>query len=487
MEDFSFGSNMQVTPYPHQLRAVERSLRDGFSLFVHPTGSGKTVTALLIAESFLKNGRVGILIAGPANTLGHYIAIGKRFFPNLKLRLHKGPYTEGQDVSLVSYDMLKRHLDSYPSSIDLVIFDEIHHCKNYETKNSAMAWILRGRARCFIGMTGTPYQNSFTEFSEIVNLVANSKEYLEIDNYLEYRWDYNNSWFFERWWQIYIVGRPIRGPVVGFKNQEDLKTKLLKIIDVADEESIIKATGRPYAKIEVVHLRLSEKEWKVYKKVTGRKKGKVLEKVELDQYNDGEMKSLFNGLAHARQALLIPNYCIQDEVKVISTKIKEISIEILKRRKRSLVFCNFVENGTEEITKELRENGVNAHTYTGQLSEKSRVQILEEFRASAIEVLCMSPVGGEGLDIPEAEEILIADLHYNPEVVRQMIGRALRAGSKKVEIPVKIFLIHGPNGEKTVDDRIFEIYQRKEKLISYLKGLIENRKQNVEQVRQHEK
>lgn len=469
-----FGLKMYVSPYPHQLRAVERSLNNSSSLFIHPTGSGKTVTALLVAEAYRQNGKVVILVVGPANTLGHYVAIGKRFFPSLTFRIHKGPYQEGQDVSLVSYDMLKRHLDSFPKEIDLTIFDEIHHCKNFETKNSAMAWMIRGRARCFIGMTGTPYQNSFIEFSEIVNLVANSKEYLEMDNYLEYKWDYNKSWFFKRWWQVYIVGRPIRGPVVGFKNEEDLKAKLLRIIDVADEESVIRVTGRPQAKIELIHLRLSEKEWGIYKRVTGRKKGRILERVELDQPNDEDMKDLFNGLVHARQALLIPNYCLKNEAKLVSTKIKEVADEIKKRRKRSLVFCNFVENGTEEIAKELREVGVNAWTYTGKHSEKVRVKIMEEFRAGIIEVLCMSPVGGEGLDIPEAEEIFIADLHFNPEVVRQMIGRALRAGSKNVEIPVRIFLVHGPNGEKTVDDRIYEIFQRKEKLISYFKSLIEN-------------
>jgi superfamily II DNA or RNA helicase len=272
---------------------------------------------------------------------------------------------------------------------------------------------------------------------------------------------------------VYVKGRPIHGPVIGFKNKNELHEKLLAVVDVVSEDQVISETGRPFATTLIEHVQLEADEWKIYKKVTRGKKGKEFSRLDLDQYNDEEIGHLFNGLVHARQALLIPNYCIMDAEKIVSSKILRISQSICSSKKKSLVFCNFVANGTEYIAKELKKNGVRAESYTGKLTDRTRIEVMREYREGKTDVLCMSPVGGEGLDVPEAEEIYIADLHFNPEVVRQMIGRSLRAGSRIKEIIVKIYLAHGPNGEKTVDNRIFDIFQRKERLISELRALIE--------------
>ena len=377
-------------------------------------------------------------------------------------------------MSLISYDMLKKHKSSLPHAFELVVFDEVHHCKNTETQNSAIAWEFRGRARRFIGMTGTPYQNSFGEFSEIINLTANDRNYITPEDFLEHKWDYRKVGFLQRWWHVYLKRRPVHGPVIGFRNKDELRKKLCAVADIVPEDSIIQETARPIAATQIEHVRLNPHEWKIYRKVAKGGRAKELDRLDLELYNDEDIERSFNGLSRARQALLIPNYCIRDARKMASSKILKISDTIWLSKRKSLVFCNFVANGAEYIARELENNGIRAKPYTGKLTKRSRMDILQEYRDGVTQVLCMSPVGGEGLDIPEAEQIYIADLHFNPEVVRQMIGRALRAGSNLKEIEVKIYLAHGPSGERTVDDRIFDIFQRKERLISELKALIEN-------------
>jgi superfamily II DNA or RNA helicase len=465
---------MSLTTFSFQENAVDKAIKRDGLLFIHPTGSGKTVTVLALVSRLVNLNKRGILIVAPANTLSHYLSVRNKYFRQLDIIIQKGPFVLGHDVSLISYDMLKRHKSSLPHAFELIVLDEVHHCKNSETQNSAIAWEFRGRTRRFIGMTGTPYQNSFMEFSEVINLTANSRNYIFPDDFLERKWDYKKVGFLQRWWHVYIKRRPLHGPVIGFKNKDVLRRKLCAVADVVPEDKVIQETGRPIATTQIEHVQLEANEWKIYKKVTRGNRGKELHRLDLDLYNDEEIRRSFNGLSRARQALLIPNYCIANSKKIVSSKIQKITDAIYLSKRKSLVFCNFIANGTDYIARELENNGIRAKSYTGKLTKRSRIEVLQEYRAGATDVLCMSPVRGEGLDIPEAEEIYIADLHFNPEVVRQMIGRALRAGSRLKEVDVKIFLAHGPNGERTVDDRIFDIFQRKERLISELRTLIEN-------------
>ena len=95
---------------------------------------------------------------------------------------------------------------------------------------------------------------------------------------------------------------------------------------------------------------------------------------------------------------------------------------------RVLVFVN-MRRTAERIERTLALNGVAAAAITGDVDQRRRLSILEDFKAGALPVLVATDVASRGLHIEGVTHVINYDLPLDPEDYVHRIGRTARAGA----------------------------------------------------------
>lgn len=98
----------------------------------------------------------------------------------------------------------------------------------------------------------------------------------------------------------------------------------------------------------------------------------------------------------------------------------------------------------DEITKDLRADGISAEAIHSDRSQNHRFRALRDFKASKIRVLVATDIAARGLDIPDVTHVINYDFPEQSDDYIHRIGRTGRAGSKGCAIT---FLTE-QNGEK---------------------------------------
>ncbi len=94
---------------------------------------------------------------------------------------------------------------------------------------------------------------------------------------------------------------------------------------------------------------------------------------------------------------------------------------------RALVFVNTKRAG-EWLDFKLYHNGWEAQLMSGDVAQKKRVKLVEDFRAGAIEVLVATDVAARGLHVDDVDLVVNYDIPTDAEDYVHRIGRTGRAG-----------------------------------------------------------
>lgn len=142
-----------------------------------------------------------------------------------------------------------------------------------------------------------------------------------------------------------------------------------------------------------------------------------------------------------------------EKAKFILSRLEEVC----EGGHKALVFSQYVES--LKMLQERLEQYVPL-LYTGQLSDRQRLDILERFKSDTeAKVLLLSlKAGGVGLDLPQANFVFHYDLWWNPAVQRQAEGRADRIGQSKTVFVRRLLMLH------TIEEDIEKILLRKARL-----------------------
>ena len=92
-----------------------------------------------------------------------------------------------------------------------------------------------------------------------------------------------------------------------------------------------------------------------------------------------------------------------------------------------LVFCNTRHNA-DFVTRNLRNNDINAKVIHGGLSQNKRTNVLEEFHQGEVLVLVCTDVAARGLDIKGVSHVYNYDVPSNSKDYIHRVGRTARAG-----------------------------------------------------------
>ena len=105
--------------------------------------------------------------------------------------------------------------------------------------------------------------------------------------------------------------------------------------------------------------------------------------------------------------------------------MRELIVRELKNR--SLIFCN-MKRSVDHLARELSRDGLNVRALHGDLDQRQRDRVVQEFRAGEIDAVIATNVAARGLDIPEITHVVNYDVPQNLEEYVHRIGRTGRAG-----------------------------------------------------------
>ncbi|MDA0815165.1 MAG: DEAD/DEAH box helicase [Chloroflexi bacterium] len=103
--------------------------------------------------------------------------------------------------------------------------------------------------------------------------------------------------------------------------------------------------------------------------------------------------------------------------------------ELIERelKGRTLIFCN-MKRSVDHLARELERDGVRVRALHGDLDQRQRDRVVQEFRAGEIDALIATNVAARGLDIPEITHVVNYDVPQNLDEYVHRIGRTGRAG-----------------------------------------------------------
>ncbi|MGH7894907.1 MAG: DEAD/DEAH box helicase, partial [Candidatus Binatia bacterium] len=95
---------------------------------------------------------------------------------------------------------------------------------------------------------------------------------------------------------------------------------------------------------------------------------------------------------------------------------------------RVLVFTN-MRRSAERIERYLEVNGFHAAAITGDVDQRRRLRIMQDFKDGTMPILVATDVASRGLHIDGVTHVINFDLPFDPEDYVHRIGRTARAGA----------------------------------------------------------
>jgi ATP-dependent RNA helicase RhlB len=95
---------------------------------------------------------------------------------------------------------------------------------------------------------------------------------------------------------------------------------------------------------------------------------------------------------------------------------------------KALIFIN-TKRTAETVWRMLQANGLRAALLSGDVPQKKRMQLLQQFQSGYTPILVATDVAARGLHIPTVSYVINFDFPQDPEDYVHRIGRTARAGA----------------------------------------------------------
>jgi SNF2 family DNA or RNA helicase len=429
---------------PHQ-EEVKKKLQNRHGLILNwQVGSGKTIGAIAAAETTGNPSEVVV----PASLRENF---------KKEVRAYK-PKTKFQIESYESFTHAKPSVKG-----KTLIFDEAHRLRTSTSNRSQAAQKLTGEASKVLLLTGTPIQNAPHEIAPLVNIAA-GKHMLPTSEK-----DFNAKYIQHEHWNPGILRYLGFKPVDEYhiKNVQDFRYRVKPYVDTYKEPN------NPHA--PVVHnvnvdVEMSPMQAGIYsaleKQLPSKLRRQIAEKLPVDPKEIGKLNSF---LSATRQIANTSERFYKEDTKKYSPKLLNAAKIVRDSKGQSLIYSNYLEAGVHPMSELLTAIKVPHATFTGQLKDRERKKLVQDYNSGKIRALIVSSSGGEGLDLKNTRHVHILEPHWNEAKIDQVIGRSIRHGSHVALKP---------------KDRTVSVYRYNSLLPKKVSGLFiktENRPTSVDQ------
>lgn len=437
--------NYQIDGYKWMMRTLSWS---GGVCLADDMGLGKTIQT--IAVMLQKRDDGPILVVAPTSVVLNWQNELVRFAPSLNTKIlnqcaHKTKTIEeisSGDVLVASYGMMLTQIANLEKKEwGIIVLDEAHAIKNYNTKAFKSVIRLSGKNR--IVLTGTPIQNHFSEIWSLFHfsnpgLLGSQKSFSEK---VKYNRERDEDWADDVAKEINSIVRPF----ILRRTKKEVLDELPGIEEV------------------VLDVMLTKEEYAVYDstRLAVRKAFQEDDKYSLDRDLSavGPHKiAVFAMLTKLRELTCSPALLVQGWKDRSSKEIAFLDLlqEIDLEENRVLVFSQFT-GFLERIKILLQEEGIECLYLDGSTPMKERAKLIDKFQAGKTPVFLVSlKAGGVGLNLTAANYVIHLDPWWNPAIEQQATDRAYRIGQDQ-KVTVFHFIAKG-----TIEEKMLELQRRKQ-------------------------
>jgi len=415
-------------------------------------GLGKTVQTLAWL-AWLKEKNKGLtrpsLVICPASVLQNWRKEAERFVPSLKvLLLQSGSARHAlrklipeHDIIVTNYALLRRDLEELQRFQYLaIVLDEAQYIKNPDAQITQAVKELKSEYR--LALTGTPLENRLLDLWSIIDFVQPG--YLGSRDHFLHTYDPHgeNAEIEQR------IARKKLAAKVRPLILRRLKSQVAKDLPERIEQRLDCELTEEQRKVYLAELRHSREE--VFKSI--REKG----------LNKARMQVLA-ALTRLRQICCHPRLIGCNVPSGKTETLFELVDQLLAEGQKVLVFSQFVQM-LEIIRAECNQRNIKTYIITGQTKE--RLEVVNAFQADPDPCVFLLSLraAGTGLNLTAASYVILYDPWWNPAVEAQAIDRTHRIGQTQT---VNAYRLIAPN---TVEDKIWELQQRKAQTISDVLG-----------------
>ncbi|HUR62435.1 MAG TPA: helicase-related protein [Candidatus Thermoplasmatota archaeon] len=408
-----------IRPAPYQLVALSKTLvtRGAPLLITDGVGVGKTIAAgYCIYWSVAREGHTALVVC-PVSLVDKWVnelrskfdleAHPIRSAEEMRTAERESELSRQGRVYVLPFSRIDLPMDL---EYNLLVVDEIHNFRNNETKSWNSMRALAAKATQRIGLTATPVNNSVDDLFHEYAILCPESPGIVVDAALGHLWGQRETGvlnalitrFLKEKLKIHFARREIRQVIVDY----------------------------PESYSDHVNKTVHE--------LTGRRGGRGRFPLEtITYYRTASSSPAAFAKSTATDPLNIPDSKRAALIELVGDL-----------RRQAIVFCQYRET-ISYLTNALPD--LPCYVVTGDVPGPSRMEILERFRKDPRGILFLTAVGSEGLDLQFCDVVINYDLHWNPMVLEQRIGRIDRVGQTKSEILVYNFHVAGSIDEKLVE------------------------------------
>lgn len=410
--------------------------------------TGKTPTALGLINKH--NFRKGIIVC-PASLLYNWEKEVKTW-TSLKTIVVKGTRSQrlktyqnwGDDVLIISYDTLKRDIDSKELNqvMDFMLLDEAHYICNHKSKRALACYKIGDLAKKRIALTGTPAKDKGVEIYGILKFLYPNK--------------FPSYWHFaERYFNVYnnFFGAREIGKI---KRKEELQEILIVFSVQRKRTEVMK--WLPPKTSETVLLEMPKQQREVY--------NQMLKDFMVQQGDEvkADAPSVLAQLTRLRQICLSPSML---GIEAPSIKEEWLDDFVNHLDGQAVIFSSFSSH-LKTLAKKYK-----APIIIGETDTKERQKIVDGFQKGKHKILFANIIAaGTGLTLDKADTVVFLDRHFNPIANEQAEDRIVPTSEKSNQSYHVIDLVC----RDSVDEKIHQLLSKKKdiiKVINHYKNLKE--------------
>lgn len=351
------------------------------ALLADEMGLGKTVQTIAFMSSVLGDNRA--LIVAPLTLLSQWKQEINKFNPYLPVEIFgRTTQISKTGVVLISYQMLRSCIEQLELlDFAVLVLDEAQGLKNKKTKGFEA--VSRIQAGFRIALSGTPIENRITDLIHLFSLLL-----------------------------------PDLAREMDPKDLERVKNLTKPFILRRLKKDVVKQMPEKMEQLIYVDLYAEQKESYDIVRQTHAKK------------IDESRQHVFKAILELRQHVLSPKLIDLDLPSAKLDRVLQDLLEHIENGQKVLVFSHFsslLQLLKEELEKEL----IPLFYLDGKT--KHRDQVVENFKtfSDGCVFLMTLKAGGVGLNLVEADTVMLFEPWWNPQAEMQAIDRAHRVGRQK--------------------------------------------------------
>jgi superfamily II DNA or RNA helicase len=383
------------------------------------------------------------LVIAPTSVVPNWAAECARFAPSLTVVAITATSSKrsgalaaaiaGADVVISSYTLFRLDFEEYDRQQWAgLLLDEAQFVKNHQSRAHQCARRLRAPFK--LAITGTPLENNLMELWSLFSITAPGL--------------FPSPSTFGEYYQRAIERDGDE------ERLAQLRRRIRPFMLRRTKDEV--ATDLPEKQEQVLELELHPKHRKVYETHLQRERQKVLGLIEDMNTNRFE---IFRSLTMLRQLSLDASLYDEKYSDVPSTKLDallEMLDDTVAEGHRTLIFSQFT-GYLAKARARLDDAGI-AYSYLDG-STRNRAKTIAEFKDGTNPVFLISlKAGGFGLNLTEADYVILLDPWWNPATEAQAVDRTHRIGQTKNVMVYRLV------SKDTIEEKVMAMKATKAKL-----------------------